>query len=366
VFLPRLFSNADIFSLLNYRHEQLKDEVGGLDSTRIEQTPEQELVHDLAARYKLEMPVLDEDKASTEHREIDIDVSDDPVKSMIFGGGGYGPVHVKGTEITFFVPFRGDPNLLHVRPQQFSLNPPLGEVDAQEIKFTFRRTDNNAAEVKSEYDRNLASIKQHLTWLESSISDFNRKIGAQVQQLLNERKQKLAATASMMASVGIPPRRRTNLEEQRVPVASKSVTKSTASPKKWDVFISHASEDKTEVASPLAAALRNKGVAVWYDEFSLKLGDSLRSSIDYGLANTRYGVVILSKHFFQKNWPVQELNGLSTREVAGNKVILPVWHNVSADEVRGFSPILADRLAAKSDIGIEALVEQIINVLEEE
>lgn len=107
-------------------------------------------------------------------------------------------------------------------------------------------------------------------------------------------------------------------------------------------------------------------MAVWYDEFSLKLGDSLRSSIDYGLANTRYGVVILSKHFFQKNWPVQELNGLSTLEVAGKKVILPVWHNVTADEARAFSPILADRVAAKSDIGIEALVEQIINILEQD
>jgi hypothetical protein len=275
-------------------------------------------------------------------------------------------VYVKGTEITFFIPFRGDPNLSHIRPQQFSLNPPLGEIDGQEIKFTFRRTDNDAAAVKSEYDRNIASIKQHLIWLESSVADFNRKIGAQVQQLLNERKQKIAATANMMANVGIPLRRRTNLEEQRVSSALKAATKSTASPKKWDLFISHASEDKVEIASPLATALRNKGVAVWYDEFSLKLGDSLRSSIDYGLANTRYGVVILSKHFFHKNWPVQELNGLSTLEVAGKKVILPVWHNVTADEVRVFSPILADRVAAKSDIGIEALVGQIISILEQD
>lgn len=312
------------------------------------------------------MPVLDEDKASTDHREIDIDVSNDSVKRMIFGGGGYGPVFVRGVEITFFIPFKGDPNLLHIRPQQFSLSPPLGEIDGQEIKFSYRRTDNDAAAVKSEYDRNLGSIKQHLSWLESSVSDFNRKIGPQVQGLLNERKQKLAATAGMIANIGVPVRRRRDLEEQRIPSASKAVTKGTASAKKWDVFISHASEDKAEIASPLASALRNKGVAVWYDEFSLNIGDSLRSSIDYGLANTRYGAVILSTHFFQKNWPIQELNGLSTREVEGKKVILPIWHNVTFEEVRSFSPILADRLAAKSDIGIEALVAQIISVLEQD
>lgn len=134
--MQHLFSQADIFSLLDHQQQQIKEEVSGLDLATIGQTPEQELVHDLAARYKLEMPVLDEDKASTDYREIDIDVSNDPLKSMMFGGGGYGPVYVKGTEITFFVPFRGDPNLLHIRPQQFNLNPPQGEIDGQEIKFS--------------------------------------------------------------------------------------------------------------------------------------------------------------------------------------------------------------------------------------
>src|SRR5437867_11556144 len=67
--------------------------------------------------------------------------------------------------------------------------------------------------------------------------------------------------------------------------------------KRWDVFISHASEDKEEIAHPLAEALTNGGFAVWYDKFTLKLGDSLRASINRGLAESRFGVVILSKHF---------------------------------------------------------------------
>ena len=147
---------------------------------------------------------------------------------------------------------------------------------------------------------------------------------------------------------------------------TKALSKGTASPKRWNVFISHATEDKNEIAGPLAKALRDRGVAVWYDKFSLALGDSLRASIDYGLANSRYGVVILSKHFLAKNWPVQELNGLLTREANGNKVILPIWHRINFEEVRNFSPILADRVAATSDIGIEALVEQIIRMLEQD
>src|SRR5690606_41724243 len=62
-----------------------------------------------------------------------------------------------------------------------------------------------------------------------------------------------------------------------------------------DVFISHASEDKDEIVRPLAIALRNAGLSVWYDEFELKIGDSLRQKIDKGLSKSRFGIVVLSK-----------------------------------------------------------------------
>jgi hypothetical protein len=129
---------------------------------------------------------------------------------------------------------------------------------------------------------------------------------------------------------------------------------------KWDVFISHASEDKDAFARPLAQALKARGLRVWYDEFSLTVGDSLRESIDQGLARSEFGVVILSKHFFEKHWPTQELNGLATREINGKKVILPVWHGVSFEEVRQYSPMLADRVAVTTEKGVDHVVEQLL------
>jgi len=131
-------------------------------------------------------------------------------------------------------------------------------------------------------------------------------------------------------------------------------------------LLSHAHEDKAEMAKPLAQALAAKGLAVWYDEFSLRLGDSLRESIDRGLARSRYGVVILSQHFFEKHWPTQELNGLATREVNGNKVILPVWHRVRFEDVRQFSPILADRVAVTTDKKLEEIVDAILAAVKDE
>ena len=132
---------------------------------------------------------------------------------------------------------------------------------------------------------------------------------------------------------------------------------------KWDVFVSHASEDKNEIADPLVSELKNQGIKVWYDKTELYLGDSLREKIDYGLSKSRFGVVILSKYFFQKEWPKKELNGLFSREIDGQKVILPIWHKVSKKDVISFSPILSDRFAINTSKGVAETARAIINTL---
>lgn len=120
--------------------------------------------------------------------------------------------------------------------------------------------------------------------------------------------------------------------------------------KKFDFFISHATEDKQSFVRPLAKILISIDCKVWYDEFNLKIGDSLRKKIDEGLKSSRYGIVVLSRDFFKKNWPEYELNGLVAKEMNGIKVILPIWHNVTKDEVLQFSPSLADKLALNTAI----------------
>lgn len=132
----------------------------------------------------------------------------------------------------------------------------------------------------------------------------------------------------------------------------------------YDVFISHASEDKDAIARPLATRLASLGYRVWFDDFALSLGDSLRRSIDRGLASCRFGVVILSKQFFAKNWPAYELDGLTTREQsAGKKVIVPLWHGLTRDDVQVYSPTLADRVAAETTLPLDVVAESIAKVL---
>lgn len=134
----------------------------------------------------------------------------------------------------------------------------------------------------------------------------------------------------------------------------------------FDIFISHASEDKDDFVRPLASKLSETGLRVWYDESTLKVGDSLRRKIDHGLARSRYGIVVLSSAFFIKNWPQYELDGMVAREMDGRKVILPIWHKVSKSDVLNFSPTLADKVAINSSISsMDEIVSQILEVVGE-
>jgi hypothetical protein len=132
----------------------------------------------------------------------------------------------------------------------------------------------------------------------------------------------------------------------------------------YDVFISHASEDKDAFVRPLAERLRDEHIEVWYDEFSLRVGDSLRRSIDRGLAHSRFGIVVVSRHFFQKQWSQWELDGLVARQMAGaGNVILPIWLDVDRNDVLGYSPPLADMLAIDANIGLDEAVRRLTDVI---
>jgi hypothetical protein len=132
----------------------------------------------------------------------------------------------------------------------------------------------------------------------------------------------------------------------------------------YDVFISHASEDKDEVVRPLANALKNLGIKVWYDEFEMRIGDSLRRKIDKGLANSRFGIVVVSRDFIKKGWTNYELDGIITKAVSGEQIILPIWHNITKKEVIDYSPSLADKLARNTAIDtVEDIAKEIADVI---
>jgi hypothetical protein len=161
----------------------------------------------------------------------------------------------------------------------------------------------------------------------------------------NRIKERLANAITLHAMKGFEVDSMKENDQVSDPIESEPSSKPKEADQKKDVFISHASEDKPYV-EPLVAKLEEAGISVWYDRLVLEWGDDLRSKIDTGLANCRYGIVVLSKAFLgKKKWTEHELNGLFAREQAGQKLILPIWHDITRDDLLQYSPAFADRLA---------------------
>ncbi|HWG20903.1 MAG TPA: toll/interleukin-1 receptor domain-containing protein [Terracidiphilus sp.] len=132
-------------------------------------------------------------------------------------------------------------------------------------------------------------------------------------------------------------------------------------PFEYDAFISHASEDKSAFVEPLARELQRWGLNIWFDKFSLRVGDSLRDSIESGLAKSQFGIVVFSPSFLAKNWPKAELNGLFSKEMDnGRNVILPIWHEIGSAEMRAAFPIQSDKVALRSSDGVEVVAKSLV------
>ena len=139
-------------------------------------------------------------------------------------------------------------------------------------------------------------------------------------------------------------------------------------PAATDVFLSHASEDKDDIARPLKDALEARGVTVWFDELKIKVGQSIRQEIEAGIAGCRFGVVIISPHFFAKQWTQAELDALFGKKMdSGRNLVLPIWHHVSKDEVQRHSPLLAGVLALNTAVStIDEIADGLVEVVHAE
>ncbi len=115
----------------------------------------------------------------------------------------------------------------------------------------------------------------------------------------------------------------------------------------YDVFVSHAWEDKESFVDEFVEELRDKGAKVWYDKTQMKWGDSMRARIDDGLKKSKFGVAVLSPDYIaeHKYWTKAELDGLFQLESINGKTLLPVWHNLTKQQVMNYSPIIASKLA---------------------
>lgn len=250
----------------------------------------------------------------------------------------------------------------------------IGQIERSITKNTSISTlKSKSAEVQRK-QAEIAKIQIKKAALIKTLSTKEGQLLKAKQDLLKEEereRKKLADLAKKQQREQLSYQRQIQSEIKRTATLATSVKEQisfqdtpTRAQAQYDLFISHASEDKEEFVRPLAETLENIGVKVWYDEFTLKVGDSLRQSIDQGLVNSRFGTVILSSAFCSKNWTQYELDSMVAREMHGHKMILPIWHKITKDEVIKFSPSLADKVALNTSIqSIEEIAGQLAEVI---
>jgi hypothetical protein len=185
-------------------------------------------------------------------------------------------------------------------------------------------------------DANIAESKRAGT--EQKLADVEKKVSQVQQKYEKEQRNQLEKSLRSIGNSVTAANLQFGSSSRTPPSSSQLVS----TPQINDIFLSHASEDKEEVAKPLQKALEQRGLSVWFDEVKIKVGHSIRQDIEDGITNARFGVVILSQHFFAKQWTQAELDALFSKKMdSGRPLLLPIWHRVTKDEVASRSPLLA-------------------------
>lgn len=175
-----------------------------------------------------------------------------------------------------------------------------------------------------------------------------------VSQMLQKEQEKISEKLRREQNVVIDSiqknyeKRIIDLERRSLPVIVKPIqVQDDVQFPEYDVFISHAGEDKESFVDEFVEELRKLKVKVWYDTSELEWGDSLRHRIDEGLKRSKFGIAIISPNYIAegKYWTKEEFNALFQLESINGKVLLPIWHNITKQEVMNFSPMVADKKA---------------------
>lgn len=345
----RAFNEYELSTTLNTQLAQLREEVKQLiksgDTSKI-------LI--LEERYKLTPLKFDNEKLTVSSSTANIPAEYFPNGFLVRSGNSYQKEVLK-----FHLPFVGDPSLLRCVPSTRILYTEEIGIENNSVIFELIKFYDDVDKMRQEKDRMVNFLVKQGANINIEIQEYNNKISQVIREAEQNTRSQMSKHEDFLSELGVPmtppvPTVKVDRVEEMEGIEKKSQT--------FDVFICHASEDK-DFVEKLAVSLANSQVSVWYDDFQIGWGDDLRPAIDDGLKNSRYGIVVFSKAFLKKKkWTDYELNGLFSREKDGKKVILPIWHNITKEDVSQYSPTFADRVAKMSD-DIDSIVKELKNIL---
>jgi len=232
----------------------------------------------------------------------------------------------------------------------------IGDTERSITKNTSATTLRTKSRQIEGYQKDLAKVLSDKADINKKMADKRKRLSDATVKLQKEETTQAKSLAKQQEKVyAIYEQQISNLTEQiqsqeKIVATENSIFDSNGT-EEYDVFVSHATEDKESFCDEFSQILKEKyGLEVWYDSVSIQWGDSIRTEIDKGLKKSKFGVVILSRSYIKKYWTNYELEGLFQRESNGGKLILPIWHDITKKEVQDFSPSLAGKMAMNTAI----------------
>ena len=328
-----LFTGPDIYDFVADQQKKLKKAYEALPD---EQALDEHFVVESKKRFMLDVPRLKPEEWTAEQKQIS----------------------QHSVEVSAYIPFDGDPVVFTIRPSAMKATVARGEIVDHELLIRIRQSSQQF-DVPAFVRREISEVQWRLESLGGSMEHMSQQLEITLRACMQHRRRAIENRVQISKNIGIPQRKKPEVapEPSKPPTdAIPSCTPRNAAQCKpvqqtWDIFMSHASPDKPYVGQ-LVKALREAGVTVWYDDDCVAWGEPLRQAIKNGLKNSSYGIVVLSKAYLaDRKWTEHEFDGLFAREKLNSFIILPVWHDVTRDEIEAYDPALAD-LPASSASGL--------------
>jgi hypothetical protein len=200
-----LFTKFKLREVLENHEQEMMREIDAIEGNRLLNTSVEDLCDYFEGKYRIEMPKLKEDQITAEQQEINVDISQDPSR---FIRDRSKPFHIKGTQVTFFVPFEGESDLFQCKPDRYTLNPPRVTIRGNELLFHYQRTDHDAEAVKRAFHDDLSLVHQYLAWIDPMVSEFNASIRDRARKHIQTRREKLLKDQGLVSALGFPLRKR--------------------------------------------------------------------------------------------------------------------------------------------------------------
>lgn len=200
-----LFSKYDLSLTLLDQEKRIKAAIEKIEPNTFLNSIPDDLCNELEQQFKIDVPSLKEDAIQVDQQEATVDVTGDPNR-MIFDRSQ--PFYMKGTEITFFVPFEGDANLFSFRPNQLTLSAVRANVREGELAFSYTRLDHDAQAAQRDFQSDLTFVRTHLEIQRNQVKQYNENLRSKIYALVAERRERLLKSQGMVAALGYPMRRR--------------------------------------------------------------------------------------------------------------------------------------------------------------